>query len=314
MKTRDLCIYLDSIRAGKKISREEFIFEVISLRQFNRYLHGEAEIPHHILVKLSNKLDMKSLHILSNFEKTKKLETDRINLFFKDIVNYDYKSAAMFIKNTDVDKIIESRNKVYYRHGVIMYNFHTKKTSSVQTAHLNASLINYPKILSYEYLDFIDLLILSSLLDLSSFENQEKIIEKIYQVINNNEKLVDGNNNFTYPYILVKLSKVYGMRDNLDKVIELCDKGIKRSYRTRNYYLLEYFYYYTALSHYKLGDIEKCYDNVFYCYTVLNLSRDINKFKKFDDLIKEDFNIRYREFMMRYSEKEFPYQNKKTAN
>ena len=48
--------YMENLRYERNLTQEEYLFDVVSQRQYYRYRKGESEIPLEIIDKLANKL------------------------------------------------------------------------------------------------------------------------------------------------------------------------------------------------------------------------------------------------------------------
>jgi len=305
MNLRNLAIYIDEIRKAKKITREDFLFEVVSLRQFKRYLYGDSEIPFNIVISLTRRLDIEPLNLLYDFEQEIKKETKTINTLFYHVANYDFDMVEELLKAINKDSFLSERNEVYYKYTLITYDYFKKRNSGVQTASLYASLIDYPEILKYSVIDSVDMFVLSNLIGFVSKEEQAVIVEKIKSLIDDESKVIAGNIDYTYPRLITRLGKYYGMNKMFNEVIDVCEKGINNSMESKNLYCLEYFYYYIALAHFRLDNFELRDKYIFLTYSTVNARNDNAMFKKFNSLIEKDFDIKYDRFMNEYNIKHF---------
>ncbi|PAT01271.1 hypothetical protein CI105_07380 [Candidatus Izimaplasma bacterium ZiA1] len=305
MNLRNLAIYIDEIRKAKKITREDFLFEVVSLRQYKRYLYGESEIPFNIVISLARRVDIEPLNLLYDFEQEIKKETKTINSLFYHVANYDFEKVEDLLKVINKDAFLSERNEIYYKYTVITYDYFTRKNSGVQTASLYASLIDYPKILNFSIIDSVDMFVLSNLIDFVSKEEQADIVEKIKSLLDNDSKVIAGNIDYTYPRLITKLGKYYGMNNMFDEVIEVCHKGISNAMDSKNLYCLEYFYYYLAIAYFRLENYSLRDKYIFLTYSAVNTRNDQKMFNKFNTLIEKDFDIKYDRFMNEYNIKHF---------
>lgn len=289
MESREIVISLEEIRKGKKITMESFINEVVSIRQYKRYLYGEAEIPYHILVKLSKQLGIKPINLMFNINERVNSETSLLNDFHYSIVNKENDRHDLYKKMLK-RKMTSERNQVYKKICIYFYDYSEKKIRRQQLLMRLGSLIKYPSILKEDYLDSIDLIALIIIFN-NCKDNRAMIAAKLYMIFINKEVLISGRNNLIKPYVIMNLSKYYGMRKEFEKVIELCKLGIGIQKRIKSLYALDYFHYYLALSYREYKQAKLVEESIYNCYVVLLAEGNSAKLIKFDTLISNDFDF-----------------------
>ncbi|NCB03593.1 MAG: hypothetical protein EOM67_15790, partial [Spirochaetia bacterium] len=70
--------------------------------------------------------------------------------------------------------------------------------------------------------------------------------------------------------------------------------------KLKNFYLLEYFYYFGALAYYRIGDIENYQNSLLKCFVTLHLEGNEHKIQKFTGMINSDFNINFSDFVIEH--------------
>ncbi|MDX9691955.1 MAG: helix-turn-helix transcriptional regulator [Acholeplasmataceae bacterium] len=303
MKSKELCVYLERLRAARNISQEAFTDEVVSLRQYRRYLSGESDIPFQVIHQLTAKLSVKTDTLLRDFDFAKVIETDSIIKMYNHVANYNFEEYVKLYNKIPLDHIIESNNRMLYQYSHILYQFLTKKASKEETAQANIRLVNYPKVLNQQIITSIEMLILSSFLDFLDESHHEKIVDKIEDFIKNQSIMISDANEKIYIFVLAKLAKYVGIREDYRNVIRYCNLGIEKNTETMSYYLMEYFYYYTALAYYNLEDYENYEKNLVHCFNVLQFDSNQKKIEKFTNLINADFDIEFKDFVVDYYQK-----------
>lgn len=298
MKSNGLCIYIEQLRSARHISQLSFVEDVVSLRQYRRYLKGESDIPFNIVHQLTSKLGLKTDSILREFEVAKIEETRKINKLYNFAVNYAFDDFVKLNKDISEEHLIEQTNSLLYKHSLTLYDYFRKAITPIQVADINKNLVNYPNVLEQGVLNTIELLILTFLIDVSSLEDQNKIIEKLSKYINDSRIIISGGNDKVLTLILARLAKHSGILENYEQVIKFCDKGIDRNKLLLSYYLMDYLYYYKSLAYYKLGDQKNFELSVNKIFNILEFEGNDNKIKKFIRLINEDYHIDFRNFVL----------------
>lgn len=300
MKSKELCIYLERLRSARNISQEEFTNGVVSLRQYRRYLNGESDLPFQVIDRLTSKIGVKTDNLLREFEIAKIEETQIINNLYNLAANFEHNAFIEQSKKIPLDHIIEKANQLMYKHSIIMDNLYSNKITKMHAAEENSKLINYPKLLNQQIITSVEMLILSSLLDLLDHSQHTKILEKINDYINDSSIVISGANEKIFTFTLAKISKYFGMHDEYDKVIKFCNMGIERNFNLKSYYLMDYFYYYNALAYFRKGDFEDYSKMIVKCFNVLHFEGNEKKIEKFTKLIEEDFKIHFQDFVLNY--------------
>jgi len=300
MKSRELCTYLERLRSARGISQDKFTCDIVSLRQYRRYLKGESDIPFQIIHQLSERIGIKTNNLLREFEIAKVEETNTINALYKLAVNMAHRDFKAKLKEIPLEHIIDQTNKLLYQHSVIIHQYLTHTISKEYAALQNIKLIDYPKILDQLIITSIEMLILSSLLDLLDDHERVKIADKLKSYLVDSSVVISGGNDRIYPLILYRLAKYSGMKSDDPSVIQYCDLAIERSHMTNSYFLMDYFYYFNALANRNLGHKEKSDDMLFHCYNILQFEGNKNKIKKLTELIEKDFSIDFSTFICDY--------------
>lgn len=304
MNSMELSNYLEKIRYGRKLTQEAFVSDVVSLRQYQRYRRGECEIPYEKLDQFANKLGIPSKKLLNQFESEKNRQLKKVNQFYSAVSNRKTDDIKNLKKELDQDIFIDNETETYYKHAKIFDKYYTKQYDKATTARLNAELINYPDILKQEYFTDIEILILSSLLVVFEVPKIDTLLDRLSELFYQEENILSSQNNLIISLIIMRLSKGYGMQGNNEQVIEFTKKGIEHGIKFKQYHLFEYFYYYKALSHFKLEQYREFEEALFRCYNVLQLEGNQNRLKQFTNLIEKDFDINYHMFIMKYLQKE----------
>lgn len=291
MISRKISIFLDRVRQQKKITLESFTKDIVSIRQYKRYLYGESDIPHKVLVLLTERLDTNPTTILREFDKAKFDQLQSLFGFYNLVVTYNFNEAKKFQKENSLDSIFDDKHKIFYQISSHLLQFYLKNESQFFCAEEISKLINYPKIIKQGILDFVDIMGLSILLTFISSDKKDEILDKLYNVLLHKDVAYLGDNVYTEQFILLKLAKEYGIKHENERVITLCTKGINTNKKNFSYFNLDYFYYYCALAHRNLKDMKKAHEALKLSYISLLIQNNKQNLDKFLKLFKEDFNL-----------------------
>ncbi len=304
MNSMELSNYLEKMRYGRKLTQEDFVADVVSLRQYQRYRRGECEIPYEKIDQFAHKLGIPSKKLMNQFESEKNRQLKMVNDFYNAVSNRNKPTIKKLKKILDEDILIDKETKTYYEYAVLFDEYYNGIHDKPAFARKISNLINYPDILKQEYFTDIEILILSSLLIVLSPLQIDTLLRRLSELFNQEDNILSSQNNQITSLIIMRLSKGFGMRGDYSKVIEFTTKGIKHGIAQKQYHLFEYFYYYKALAHFKLEEYLEYEEALFRCYNVLHLEGNKNRIEQFTQLIEKDFDINYHMFIMKYLKKE----------
>ncbi|AUD63166.1 hypothetical protein BK010_06030 [Tenericutes bacterium MO-XQ] len=304
IKNNGLCIYLEQLRSARHISQLSFVEDIISLRQYRRYLKGESDIPFSVVAQLASKLGLKTDTILREFEALRLEETKTMNDLYNLAVNYAHKEFNNLLKTINPENIIEASNLLLYKHSITVNDYYRKAITHPQVRQMNIDLVNYPAVLEQGILSTYEMLILTFLIDVMPVDDSNKIIDKLSSYLNDQRLIISGGNDKVYTLILAKLAKRSGILESYHQVIKFCEIGITRNRSLYSYYLMEFFYYYQSLAYHRLGDDENFKLSLKRCFNVLEFEGNENKIKKFVNLINDDYDIEFKTYVLDMYQKE----------
>ena len=312
MNSMELSNYLEKIRYGRNLSQEEFVYGIVSIRQYQRYKSGVSVIPYEKIDQFAEKLGINSKRLLSEFEKEKSLQYNRINGFYNAVANGDIEAVKKYKTEIESDFIISEEGRKYYKHATIVHQFYSKRISKQEAIEQVSDLINYPDILNQRFFTDVEVLILSFLLSVFSGKQQDVLLMKLNSLFDSEDTIMTGDTDYIYILILMRIAKIFGIKKDYEKVIFYCNLGVKRGIEHKQYYLWEYFLYYKALAHYRLDQMEEYRNALVRCFYVLNMEQNDNKVHKFTKLIEKDFEISYQEFVIRTLEADLKRKNRES--
>ena len=304
MNSMELSNYLEKIRYGRKLSQEDFVFGIVSIRQYQRYRRGESEIPYEKLDQFAEKLGIPTKKLMAQFETEKNRQLNKVNEYYNSVATRNFKIAQKLYDDIKFDIIIDKETKVYFHHARLFHQFYEGKISKEILVPKTQKLINYPEILKQEYFTDIEILIMSSMLDFLELPKQDLLLRRLGELFEQSDNILSSQNDMTNSLILMRLSNGYGMQGEFEKTIHFADLGIQRGIKFKQYYLFENFFYYKALAHFKLEQYLEYEETLFRCYNVLQMEGNKRKIDRFTELIEKDFKINFHMFVMKYLQKE----------
>lgn len=298
--TKELAHYFDMLRSSRNLTQEELTDDIISLRQFRRYLNGEYMIPQNIFNQLAKRLGFKPEHLVLEFESTKLRETELVNKFHNAVVNHDDETYKTLLQTINSNHFFENNNRLIYEHTVMLHDYFNGAISQLNFINKIKDLVDYDSIYEKSILSSTEVIILSSIIPIKNFPEKEKVITLLENFLAKQKGIVSGHNDRIILLCLYYLADYYGINGQFNKVIDLCQKGIQICNYLKFSYLLEDFYYYSALAYYALNDKYNYENMVFKCYCIIHAEDNHHKKIKYYDLIERDFCINFDDFVLNY--------------
>ncbi|MBN3490236.1 hypothetical protein JV173_01790 [Acholeplasma equirhinis] len=297
MLYKELAFYFERLRYERGFSQESFIFDIVSISQYKRYLKGHPPIPFPVMVALSNRLGLKYDYILEELDIAKNKERRMVIRLMNFIVNYDYEAFDALVADLSDDFFLEDRNKLLYRYVLILKDLFQKKLSDSDALFKLKILIDYPNILKLKTLSSNEFMILGMLATLLPKNEQMVVLKRIEKILENPSQVISGSNEKMIVMVLVRIIKLLGMHEDFKKALFYCQTGIKICKSIGTFYSLDYLYYYASLCHHSLGEIDQRNEFIYLAIVASSVDGNPKKREKFVKLIEDDYHIDINQFM-----------------
>ncbi|WP_025724651.1 helix-turn-helix domain-containing protein [Acholeplasma granularum] len=303
--SRDLALFLEQLRVSRGLSQEDFTEGIISNRQYQRYINGSSAMPFHLLDAFSERLNIKKEILLLEFDNYASKETQLILDYFNAVSNKDLINASKIKENINSKYIMDYTNLMLYNFSELTETYILNKIDKIKYVSELSKLIDYPKILKKATVNTHEVVILSTLLDNVSETEKTQIVSKLSSFLSNPNLVWTGSEIITYNVVLFRLAKYSGIIKDFERVINFCNLGIKLNFKAKYFLNLEYYYYFLALSYFELNQKELFEENLYRCFTVLEVKDNHEKTMIMADIIKRDFNVDLIEFVNEYHRKKY---------
>ncbi|AIO18623.1 hypothetical protein KQ51_00743 [Candidatus Izimaplasma bacterium HR1] len=294
MVSKELSKYIESLRKRRNISIDDFTFDIVSVRQYKRYLSGTSEMPYRTFISFSKKLGFNPTKIQGDLEESKVTENEKIENFYNSVIRHEYEKAEEYMKEVDEDFFLLPELEVYFRATVVLLHYlrddKPKKDCRIEIYRI----IDFPRILEKDLFHQSELLVLALLLMFIDGEDKIKLMDKLSKQLLK-DKITIGTEFYARQYVTLRLAREYGVSKQDDKVIELCLNAIDLSKRPKIHFNFDFFYYYLALSYRNLKDStnKKNYYKKLYYY--LKFLDEPSKTRLYEKKFKKDFGIEFTE-------------------
>ncbi len=297
--SKDLALFLEQMRVSRGISQEDFTEGIISNRQYQRYVNGSSAMPFHLLDDFAERLNTKKDFLLLEFDSYGIKETNNIIDFFNAVNNDDIEKAKKISRDIDPKYILVSSNLKFYKIARYSLDYKEKKISQHSYFSHLTKFIDYPNIFSKTALTMVETQVLSRLLDFVNDSEQNRIVNKIKNFIDNPSLVWTGSQIITFNMLMFRMAKYSVMKKDFENIINFCKIGISLNHKSKYFLNLDYYYYFLALAYYNKNKA-LFQDNLYKCFTVLELIDSAVKTNNYVAMTLKDFNMDLIEFAQNY--------------
>lgn len=307
--SKDLSLFFDTLRFERGLSQEDFVFDVVSIRQYRRYLKGECKIPESVISQLSKRLGFKPEHIIFDFESARIDESKKITAYYNSVINNDNDKIKEYKDSLDLNKIFDRNNRMLYQFAEYILMFRNKKMHEADLVSRIKTMINYPEIMNMTRYSSAEVILMSNLISYKSFHDKESVAERLQSFVRDSSHVISGYNERIKYLCLQRLSDYHGMQNHYFEVLSLCNLALDGLIQLKSYYLMDFFYYHKALAYFYLNDLDNHKESLYRCYCILHAEYIKAKIEKFSKRIENDFHINFNQFIIDYT-KEYIEKNR----
>ncbi len=290
MTTEVLCKYIESLRKMRKIELEDFTKEIVSVRQYKRYLSGDSEMPYRVLNLLSERLGFNPVKIQGFILDEESKQNEIIEKLFNLTVAHQFDEFDKYKKENPLGEFFSKELEMYYQTAMLMQDYYRYEKPKEECNKELKDIIDYKNAIKKDLFEPTELLVLSILLMFLDESEKDELLEKLSNQLMK-DKVTLGNDFYSRQYITLRIAREYGLRKQDEKVIELCLKALELSERAKIHFNYDFFYYYLALSHRNLKDDENKKKYAKKLYRYLLFIDDEVKTKKYVSRFEKDFDF-----------------------
>ncbi len=299
MDTMGFMNFIEDLRYSRGMSQEDFLHDVISVRQYQRYRNGESEVSMDCIERMSIKLGIETRKLLADFQHEKFREKEKVEEFYNSVVYKKQDDVIKFEKYFDTHKFLDKTNEEIYTLAIILKEYLLHNLNKEQFLTKVYNLINYPKILDYDILRDVE--IIGLLVIYQHNKNiRSDIIKLVKSIDENRNLLVSGQSYFVLIIFAYFIAIDYNNKEMYEEAEEYCFKAINLLRKKHSDYSLYLIYYQLAKSYFCRGMTYQFKETLYKC---IIQTRAINSTKltgQINEMIKEHFNINADSFLMEY--------------
>lgn len=290
MTTRELTKYIETLRKLRNLEVDDFTKNIVSVRQYKRYLSGDSEMPYNVFYQLSHRLGFNPVKIQGDLEEAQVRQNDLIESIYNYTVSYQYDKVDEILKQNDFEVFLSEQLEMYFKTTMVIHNYHRYKKPKEECREELIKIVDYDTIIQKDLLEQVELLVLALLLMFLEGKQKEELLEILSNQLLK-EKITLGYDLFSKLYVALRVAREYGIKGDNERVIDICLKALEETKRPHIHFNYDFFYYYLALSYRNLKDEENKVKYVKKLYNYLMFIDEENKTKKYVSKFKKEFNL-----------------------
>jgi tetratricopeptide (TPR) repeat protein len=280
---------INELRVENSMSIEDFCEGICSERQYWRYMNGSNLCPPDKLTKFLMKLNMTYNEYNYYLYIKSSVEYVEIELAYTSILRNKKPTAIRLMNKYKNHHFSTYEVELFYSLCASLLDVEYGNYTVREKISKYSKTINYPTIISKSHLNFREV---SILLRIAHYEKEISVFDTadyLYTKLLNEDFYVSSNSRFALPALYVKLSKIFGSKKDLQKALDIANKGIKYSIKNYDSKALTNLYYLSALCEFKIGKRDQFSTNVAKCLATALSNQDTENYNCFYNLIQKTF-------------------------
>lgn len=286
-----ITLFFENLRDQRNMSLEELTYDIVSIRQYRRFLKGECQMSQNIFNALAVRLGFKPEHMMLYLHHDNIQENELVKKFYNAVANKNFSLASKINEQiTSIDNL-EEENILLHKYAIYFQSYYKKEINNEKIFELIYSLIDFDVLIKQKVFTSTEFIILTSLLHFPHFDKKDVVMQLLANFIEKQDFIIGYSNERMYLLSLYHLSYYTFDIGEYEKTIYYANLGIKFCREKKLTYLIEDYHYYGALAYQKLNDLDNLKETLFRLFCVLSAENNEYKINKYNKLVKEHLNI-----------------------
>ena len=264
MDTIGFMNFIENLRYARGMSQEEFLHNVISIRQYQRYRNGTSEISMDCIERISDKIGVETRKLLADFQHEKFKEKELVEEYYNSVVYKNREDIQRLEQHFDNYNFLDKTNKEVHILASILKQYLMNNINKENFLDKLYDLIHYPEVLNFEILRDVEVIGLMIIFQ-HNIKEKEKIIDLIKKLNEDHNLLASGQSYFViimFQYFVaidfIQKKEYEHAEIYLNRALDLLNK--KHSDYSK--YLI---YYQLARSYYNMGKTDLFRETLYKC-------------------------------------------------
>lgn len=291
MLTNDFMFAFERLREGRGYhSQEKFVEGIVDVRQYRRYLQGESPIPLVVVDRLMERLKLEPRDIFRYTLRFVQEETDAVYDFNAKVMLRNFAEAKILLKPLQEKGVYDPNNRLLFEAALDFLRFREHQISEATMVERLRGLLNYPAILDYSVLKLEESVLLTRLMSFSSDDEKRTILNFLTSIVDKYQVKNYEQANLYLSTLLTLCKGHYQLknfRETLRAVDRMIDYGVNHAFIG----FIESAFYFKALAHFQLGQIDMRDESLYRLYGTLVMLGDGDRIKYYNQVAMEDLKI-----------------------
>jgi len=292
MPNNDFAKFIDELRESRNLTREELVEDIISLRQYYRFIKGESSLKNEIIGSLLDKIGVshQTAYVLYNTKYNEVLK--QLNSVYGFIYNLQYKKANDLLDEIDPTLLETNNQRLHYQIMKQMLAGYLNKTPYNLAAEKVIELINYPNLLDNEFFAHYEIVGVVYILKYLTKQKDFRFAYHSYNAITNKSdtlKLV--SNQFKIPFYL-GTAQMLGFIEEYEKSLKIANLASQSIMKGTDISSLLVSYYLQAISARNMDNTQLMRDNLTKVYSLLRVEGNQTRINEYNNYISKNFNLK----------------------
>lgn len=292
----DFGLFIDNLRKSRNMSRENFINGIISIRQYQRYVNGEASLNNQKLFQLIDRLGMNFFNIHKLYLDRNDEQASKLDNIYNEILKDNLKQASKLLEVVSIEDFNDKYNKSFYKLCKLLLHKRTKTMPLPMVVTKLKELIDYPSCLNNKIINFVEYV---SFIEISSYSSEKyedvRILNFLYDKIKSGSVSTDSILLTYLPSTYAHVSRKLGVMEEYEKALIIAQKGINWCITNETHNSLVHLFFYKAISLRHLNRNEEALKSAKRMFSLLDVENKEHKTNVFSKLFEKTFNMKVSE-------------------
>ena len=299
MITQNMGKVIDEIRQERKMSREDLCEDIMSVRNYQRFISEEVNVSNDKLNKLVDRLNLDFFTVSEIFRYRSENKYSKLHHVYHLMQSNSDKEAYQELKKISMKSVESSYTELFYNYLKLDLERQLGITSIEESLEALQELIDYPNILEYEVLNFIELNVLVILNTHFSKKEDHTVADFLYKFLLDDKLNAKGILTSFLPALYSSTAQSLGTFMEYEKALRIANRGLQECKKLQMYNSMHNLLFFKAIAHLKLNQEQEALDTVKRLYTLLHTLNEPDKDKEYFPILERVFgkkiNIDFKE-------------------
>jgi transcriptional regulator with XRE-family HTH domain len=282
--------YIEELRKMRNLSRDELINDIISKRNYQRFVSGEVSIATDKLLGLIDRLELDFFAFYNFYFYNHKTQA-KLSTAMNRILQYNITDAKSIIRSIDKNSLTDNAQLRQYRYIETLLTKTFNPIEPIEYYNKLKALINYPNILKKKLLNAEEI---SALLEINTYNstlNDKTTLNYFLSLVEDDLYLYTSRYSTIISNVFDTITKSFYMYQEYDKVTEYALKGIEFSQRNHSNSGMANLFGYLTMAYHKMHKQDKAITYALKMFYQLEIEDNPEKSSQFLSIIKSATGI-----------------------